>query len=66
MTYRVLAAWTSSALLDYPEYVTIYQVAEKITLKIRGTDGSKEVTQVTMDRDEFLRLASQALAGAIS
>lgn len=65
MTYRVLAAWTSSDLLDYPEYVTVYQVADKITIKIRGSDGSKEVTQVTMDREDFLKLASQALAGAI-
>jgi len=62
MTQRVLAAWTSSDLMDYPDFVTITQDAEQVKIKIRGTDGLSGITDVTMDKKQFMRLAIQALS----
>lgn len=65
MNQRVLAAWTGSDLHGYPDYVTITREAERVMIKVRGSDGSAEVTQVTMTKDEFMRLAIHALSQVI-
>lgn len=66
MKERVLAAWTASDLHDYPDYITVTRIDEQVIVRVRGSDGSKEVTQLTMPREAFLRLAIHAVSGALT
>ena len=66
MNERVLAAWTATDLHDYPDYVTITRIDDQVMVRVRGSDGSKDVTQVTMPREAFLRLAVHAVSGALT